>query len=370
MSASIQTFTTRDSDSFFNTIVMKKILLRITMLAALTANAQQNNGKEYIYLNEQEYTIYSSDYKSGRKRLESFILAQQYTVVKQTETKTSHYYEFNVPITLQARIDSLVATLGYVSHKQLTAYNNEEKLEAARIDLATLQNKKKEYEVMLAKMDSAGSAKYYQHWEKIREIEAEIAWAVKKISQLEKISPLYRVKISINDEQVNPTNTKISFVNMPGVQCSALFTENPLPGHSYAVYHGLFLKYLFTRGKSYFALGVLKAAGAPPSDTLRTRASSEIFNLAFGQDFYSRHFGRGNKRFLNLYVSYQVGASMYFTDQSAITIAFANPGAGVELFKTKHVLLDCSVYYFLPLADNYNRNMRGWMPALSFNFVF
>ena len=349
---------------------MKKLLLGIAAAASLTANAQQHNAKEYIYLNEQEYTVYSSDYKAARKRLESFIRTQNYTVVKQTETKSSHYYEFNVPVALQARVDSLASALGYVSHKQLTAYNNEEKLEAARIDLATQENKKKEYEAMLVKMDSVGSPKYYQHWEKIREIEAEIAFTLKKISQLEKISPLYRVKISINDEQVNPTNTRISFVNMPGVQYSALFTENPLPGHSYAAYHGVFLKYLFTKGKSYFALGVLKAAGAPASDTLSARASSEIFNLAFGQDFYSKHFGRGNNRFLNLYVSYQAGASMYFTGQTAITIAFANPGVGLELFKNKHVLVDCNVYYFLPLADKYNRNMRGWLPSMSFNFVF
>lgn len=349
---------------------MKKLLLVLVSCAALKAGAQQNNAKEYIYLNEQEYTVYSSDYKAARKRLEGFISAQLYTVVKQTETKSSHYYEFNVPVAMQARIDSLASALGYVSNKQLTAYNNEEKLEAARIDLATQENKKKEYEAMLVKMDSAGSPKYYQHWEKIREIEADIAWTRKKISQLEKISPLYRVKISINDEQVNPTNTRISFVNMPGVQYSALFTENPLPGHSYAAYHGVFLKYLFTKGKSYFAIGVLKAAGATSSDTLRSRASNEIFNLAFGQDFYSKHFGRGNNRFLNLYVSYQAGASMYFTVQSAITIAFANPGMGLEIFKNKNILIDSNVYYYLPLSDDYNRNLRGWLGSVSFNFVF
>jgi hypothetical protein len=348
---------------------MKKIIA-LVILSAATAQGQQTDSKEFIYLNEQEYTVYSTDYKAAKARLEAFISRYQYTVVKQEETKNSHYYEFNVPVTLRARIDSMAATLGYISYKQLTAYNNEDKLEAARIDLATQQNKKKEYESLLVKMDSVKSPKYYQHWEKIREIETEIAWTQKKINQLEKISPLYRVKIRINDEQVNPTNTKVSFVNMPGVQYSALFTENPLAGSSYAAYHGVFLKYLFTKGKSYFSLGVLKALEETGSDTLRAVTNNEVFNLAFGQDFYSKRFGRGSRRWLNLYVTYQAGASMYFNKTRAITIPFANPGVGLEIFKNKYVLVDSNVYYFLPLSDSYNRNMRGWLPSLSFNFVF
>ena len=106
------------------------------------------------------------------------------------------------------------------------------------------------------------------------------------------------------------------------------------------------------------------------SDTLASKASNEIFNLAFGQDFYSKRFGRGNNRWMNLYVSYQVGASMYFNAKSAVTIPFANPGFGVEIFKNKNILVDSNVYYFLPLSDDFNRNMRGWLPSLSFNFVF
>lgn len=349
---------------------MKNILFIFLSLAAAGLRAQNTSATENVYLNEQEYTVYSSDYKEARNRLEAFIKANNYTVIKQEESKTSHYYEFNVPVAAEHTVDSLAGTFGYISNKQLTAFNNEEKLEAAKIDLAAQENKKQAYESMLLRIDSVGSAKYYQHWEKIREIEAEIARIAKRLHQLEKISPLYRVKLRINDEQVNPANTRVSFVNMPGVHYSVLFTENPLAGRSYGMYQGIFLKYLFTKGKSYFALGVLKASGQNQSDSLSRSASNEIFNLVFGQDFYSKRFGRGSKRWLNLYVGYQVGASMYFTDNSATTVPFANPGIGLELFKNKYVLIDSNVYYFLPLSDSYNRHARGWMPGVSFNFVF
>ncbi len=350
---------------------MKKIISLIALsLHSFVFTAQNNTSTEYIYLNEQDYTIYSSDYKAGKTKIEGFIRFQNYTLIKQEETKTSHYYEFNIPIGDIRLIDSLTTGLGYVSNKQLISYNNEDKLDAAKIDLAFQENKKKEYETMLIKMDSVKSPKYYQHWEKIRDIETDITWTKKKINQLEKISPLYRVKIHINDEQVNPTNTRISFVSMPGVQYSCLFTESPKAGKSYPVYQGVFLKYLFTKGKSYFTLGVLKANNNNLSDTLAAKANSEIFNLAFGQDFYSKRFGRGSNRFFNLYASYQVGASLYFTSKTAITIPFANPGMGLEIIKTKNVLIDSQVYYFLPLADTYNRNLRGWLTNVSFSFVF
>lgn len=349
---------------------MKLLLFFSTFSLLGKAIIAQTQADNYIYLNEQAYTIYSGDYKEAKVRAENFIQKKNYTLITQEETKTSHYYEFNIPTREIHMIDSLVSTLGYVSNKQLTSYNNEDKLDAARIDLATLENKKKAYEAMLVKMDSVKSAKYYEHWEKIRAIETDIAWEQKKIAQLEKISPLYRVKLRINDEQVNPTNTRVSFVNMPGLQYTALFIEDPKAGKSYPVYQGVFLKYLFTKGKSYFSLGVLKSLSTSSSDSLANKTSNQIFNLTFGQDFYSKRFGRGNNRWMNLYVSYQVGASMYFNTKSAVTIPFANPGFGIEIFKNKNILVDSNVYYFLPLSDDFNRNMRGWMPSLSFNFVF
>ncbi len=328
------------------------------------------NTEENFYMNEQEYTVYSSDYKLVKERLKSFIRQKNYTLIKQEETKNSHYYEFNIPTGDIRVVDSVTTGLGYVSNKQLTSFNNQEKLEAAQIDLAFQENKKKEFELMLAKMDSVGSTKYYQHWEKIREIEIDIAQAKKKIGQLEKTSPLYRVKINIHNEISNPSNTRISFVSMPGLQYSCLITENPKPGISNAIYQGASLKYLFTKGKSYFLLGILKSNAPISDDSLAYKTTTELFNISFGQDFYSKRFGRGSRKFFNLYATYQTGISILYAPKSTITVPFANPGLGIELFKNKNILVDCNAYYFLPLSDDVNRNLRGLHANLSFNFVF
>jgi len=360
-----------------NKKVCKKIIFLLTLLflsgyllKAQNYNSYSKKTEDYIYMNEQEYTVYSSDYKEAKIRLENVIHLKSYTLIKQEETKASHYYEFNVPSEDIHLIDSVVSSLGYVSNKQLTSLNNEEKLQAAKIDLAFEENKKEEYEKMLFKIDSVKSEKYYQHWEKTREIENDIAQTKKRIAQLEKVSPIYRVKINVHNEISNPSNTRISFVSMPGFQYSCLITENPKPGISSSFYQGPSLKYLFTKGKSYFTLGILKSAQNNSGDSITYKTKSELFNFAFGQDFYSKRFGRGSRQFLNLYASYQAGVSIFYSPKNTVSIAFANPGLGVELFKNKNILIDCNAYYYLPLSDDINRNMRGLLTNLSFNFVF
>jgi len=50
-------------------------------------------------------------------------------------------------------------------------------------------------------------------------------------------------------------------------------------------------------------------------------------------------------------------------------IPVLNLSIGVEIIKTKHILLDARGSYFLPL-DGINRNTRGILLGTSFNFVF
>ena len=125
---------------------------------------------------------------------------------------------------------------------------------------------------------------------------------------------------------------------------------------------------MFTRGKSYFNLGVYRAID---NNTADTSLINELFMMNFGQDFYPRNFGRGKRRFLNLYTGYQIGGfiSNQNNNKNSVFIPNANLSFGVELIKTKHILVDNKVSYFLPLNE-LNRNMRGILYQASFNFVF
>jgi hypothetical protein len=150
------------------------------------------------------------------------------------------------------------------------------------------------------------------------------------------------------------------------VEYAYLFTENPKAGVSYAMYQGVFVKYLFTKGKSYCSLGALKAVNPVLSDT---SAYDEMFNFTIGQDWYSRHLGRGNNKFFNLYIGYEAGVSMAHNSKAATGIPFVSPSTGVEIFKNKFLLFDTNLNYYQPLAEQ-NRDMRGWKVATSVNFTF
>ena len=56
----------------------------------------------------------------------------------------------------------------------------------------------------------------------------------------------------------SPEYTDVSFVNMPGFEFSYLNIESPKQGISSANYQGYFLKYLFTKGKSFGLIGVYR----------------------------------------------------------------------------------------------------------------
>lgn len=350
---------------------MKKLLLLLVTAAAFSAQAQKysaydKDDKYFAAANELKYTIYSVEYKEGKKKIDAFIKARNFTIINQNETKNSHHYEFKALENEVAAIDSFCNTLGYISSKNLNSYNNESKLTETKLELERLQNKKQEYEKMLLRIDSVKSDKFYSHWEKIREIDTDIYNAKKKIGQLESVRKVYTVAINMNDEQSSPTSSKVNFVHMPGAEYVYLFTENPKPGISYATYQGIFLKYLFTKGKSYFSLGALKAAEGSKSDSL---AYDEMFTFIFGQDWYSRNFGRGNNKFFNLYIGYQAGYSIAYNDKTSRGIPFVSPATGIELFKNKYFLIDSNVNYYLPISEE-NRHMRGWRIGGSLNFTF
>jgi len=198
-----------------------------------------------------------------------------------------------------------------------------------------------------------------EDYDRIREYEDEIRELDSKIGTVV-------LSISLNREITTPNeNQKIKFVNMPGFEYSIFVPENPMDGISADMYNGYMLKYLFTKGKSYLTVGAFKAVDVPKNDSLMY---SDIFNFSFGQDFYSRHLGRGGRKFLNLYSGYNVGYMAYTGKESSLKNIYVSPAVGVELYKNNFMLLDTKISYILPFSENLN--LRGLQFAASLNFVF
>ena len=187
-----------------------------------------------------------------------------------------------------------------------------------------------------------------------------------EIRELDSKNGTVVLDIKLMRELTTPNaSMKIRFVNMPGFEFSVFMPENPKEGISADMYYGYMLKYLFTKGKSYITVGAFKADKVPQNDTLMY---SDIFNFSFGQDFYSRHLGRGGRKFLNLYSGYNIGYLVYSGKNSSLKNFYVSPAIGIELFKNNFMLIDTKMTYMLPFTDNLY--LRGFQFAAAVNFVF
>lgn len=173
------------------------------------------------------------------------------------------------------------------------------------------------------------------------------------------------LRLDLMRDETSPRQTKVRFVNMPGFEYSYLFISNPKPGFSAKYYNGYNLKYLFTRGKTFVDVGVYKAKDVAETDSTTL---TDAFNVAFGQDFYSRHFGRGTRKCFNMYSGYNIGFMAFRGETTSQRTLYVSPTIGVELFKNRYVLWDLRGTYYLPFKNNYD--LRGWRLATSFNVAF
>ena len=172
------------------------------------------------------------------------------------------------------------------------------------------------------------------------------------------------VKIDISEEF---SRGKIRFINMPGVEYSILFLDNTVAGRT-NIYNGIALKYQFTRGKSYVLFGI-RRHGSP--SRLVDGEVKDVFDIGFGQDFYSRWMGRGKNTFFNPYVGYSLGGSVLtLMNKEGIKGAFIMmPHIGIELLKLKYCMIDVKGGYYMPISS-YSSQLRGFHTSLSFNVVW
>jgi hypothetical protein len=309
-------------------------------------------------------SISSTNFASARLDLNNYFNSNAIKIINQDETTKSLDVDFSISESQYKSVDELLNKLGYVLSKKVTTINNQNKVKELEHELNYLKEKKKSYYEMLSKMDEK-SENYYSFWRDIKAIEQDIYEKEKEMLLYTQKTNGYLVNLNVEEERTTPEDSRVSFVNMPGVEYSYLKTESPLKGTSASVYQGYFVKYMFTRGKSYVTAGAYKAQNIAKGDSL---TYSEMFTLAFGQDFYTRHLGRGARKFLNLYSGYTVGGIMATSSSRKSNIFYISPSIGVELFKNKYMLIDTRVAYFIPFSNN--RNLRGLSYNAAFNFVF
>jgi hypothetical protein len=341
---------------------MKKTIL---IILAIFFGCSGSFAQSSSFKTTLDATVYVLNFPSAKVKTLDFVKAAASKVINERETKASFHVEFEIQESSLKNFDSLLTTLGYTTNRELKTVNYSEKIAQLKVQRDYLKNKIAAYNVELNRPD-IDADHHYRYWEQVRNFEEEIFKIDQDIASSMVVNSSIMVYLDLMDEITSPTGTKVSFVNMPGVEYSLLRVENPEKGISGSLYRGILLKYMFTKGKSYVNLGAYKdISGNPQNDSVRIQ---EMFQIGFGQDFYPKHFGRGNRKFLNLYTGYSIGGFFATSNTRSRTIANLNAYFGVELFKSRHVLIDNKIGYFVPLT--YNRNLRGLLYNVSFNFVF
>ncbi len=341
---------------------MKKLYALTLLLSIFIANTNIKAQESEISTN-LDASIRTADLPAAIEKINEFVDLHHAVVLKQKVSEKNMRLEIFITPTALDSLQTLLPKLGFVDSQDITTSNNTLQQEKLELELDYLTEKKTIYEREAGEMTEK-TDRYYNYWSEIREIE-------KRIFQINLELKSYKEKakslatIDISDDTYDLGSDKISWVNMPGASFDLLWMETPDNSISASVYSGYSLKYMITRGKTYCILGALKEKSEQKSDSSRF---SEIFHLGFGQDFYTRHFGRGQNKFLNLYTGYNVGGLYATASNRSNSMFYTKVFLGVELFKNKYILLDNYVGYFIPLK--FNRNMRGITYNISFNFVF
>ena len=342
---------------------MKNTYLLVFLLTSLNVFAQNVQEKTL----ELEARIVVIDLDKVSLELESLFregsIIPEYYIEKIQNIETEFYLSDTLFYDFQERINAW----GYVKNKKSTSYDYNKRLEVVEEDIRETEKQIESYKAVLKEMD-INHQKHYTFWDKLEKAEGTLRMYEKQRSEIIDKNKKFKIKLIIDEENINSTNSQrpdFSLINMPGIQYSYLKIENPVAGLSPTSMQGISVKYLINRRKTSLELGLYK-----PSFTSNTPVDgfNDMYLIGIGQDFYSSHLGRGSRKFLNLYSSAKLGAVILSTDDTNLVSWYGSPAIGIELFKTKNILIDNKIGYFLPFKEN--RNMRGWIYDVSFNIVF
>jgi hypothetical protein len=339
---------------------MKKLIfLLFAVVSCVALNAQVRYRVTTV-----EQRIQTTDYWISVQKMNTFITSNNIMVSRQNESPLKYTVNFSIEPKLYVAYKEVVKDMGLFTENNLNTTDNTARVEELKGNIKYYQDQIALQNSLMEKMD-AQTDQYKSMWRELKNWETSIRTAQTDLNNLTSTEYYYVVDLEIEDETYTPQTSSVQWINMPGVEYSYFQIEEPHDTLSSPYYQGVFLKYVFTKGKSFATLGAYKTTDKLDTDTMHY---SEMFIFGFGQDFYSRHLGRGSKKFFNLYSGYTIGGMLASNDKRKETFGYIAPAVGLEIFKNKYVLIDTKVNYMVPFKNT--RNMRGLAFNVSFNFVF
>lgn len=360
------------SQQIIQELTMRNLLFTILLLLSSTVFAQEIKTSEAISQN-LEIEIQVLDFKQAENKINDLISETNSTVENSSRnTNESSYKNIRLKIlTNKAGFQKYLTelpNLGSISKNIVTTTNKNNEVENMDVELNYLKKQRDLYSDELKSIDKMINKTAYENfWNKSREFDERIFRIEKSILESKQETRNYSISIMINEFHAEPLDSyNFQWVNMPGFEVSYLNIENPKLGLSSSGYRGAGVKYLFSKGKSYFVLSVLKSSDQV-SDSTQIR---DMFLYGYGVDFYPRYFGRGQREFFNLYSGLNFGGIYMTGTNSSHHVGYISPYLGLEIYKNQFVLLDFRSGYLIPMDQSTNLNFRGLTSHLSFNFVF
>ncbi|MCB9496798.1 MAG: hypothetical protein H6686_07945 [Fibrobacteria bacterium] len=344
---------------------------------AATASGTPAGSDSASWARRVHLTIQVGELEGGMNRVQSLrsrfeaILLDAENNRAETWKKTATM-EMGVPgDRLEVFKDSLLHLGEVVEFRQETV-NRRDEIEKIVLELQFRRQQRDVYAAELASTNKSTESRiYHDLWEKAREIDGQIFRLEQNLLQARQEVRGNTIDLTLREASEVPTETSrrwVEFTNMPGGEFVWLSIENTKDGRSGSAYTGGSVRYLFTKGKSYLVLGVLKNVDDEiVRDTTTVR---DIFQYGYGTDFYPSHFGRGKRNFLNLYSGFTLGGLFLSSKSENENVLFVSPHVGLELLKTRQLLVDVRGGYLLPLSSTWNLNLRGWTVHPAVNFVF
>ena len=261
-----------------------------------------------------------------------------------------------------------IEKIGVVDLKNIESFNYENSINSHKFDLNYLLDQKE----IISKETSSTDRKselYKELFSKERELDKQIYEKNREILDLEEKINFSVITLKLYEKTVQDLDTTDNFfifVNMPGIETKYFHLENKDTPNIKNDYFGGSLRYMFTKGRAYFLIGIMK----PLEEDNSSNAVNDIVTYSFGKDFYPRYFGQGKRTFFNPFSGFEIGGIILTSDELIEHIFMLEPHLGMEIFKNQYVIIDTRIGYNFPLDEKKIKSHRGFTHNLSVNIVF
>lgn len=260
--------------------------------------------------------------------------------------------------------------LGIPDWQKIETVNYGDRLATASFDLEYIAGQQEAYRDELAATDRKNES-YQDIFNRARELDREAYDREKERMEWESDLGRSTIELTLSEKAVQDLDADdelSGYINMPGFEGRYFRPENPVGAVLADQYAGGTLRYMFTKGRSYFLIGVMKPISGGERDS--ELFVNDIVSWGVGKDFYPRYFGQGRNVFLNPFSGFEAGG-MVLTSRGAIGHVFTvEPHLGLEFFKNRYVIFDARVGYLFPLDPDRVKTHRGLTGNVSLNFVF